>query len=331
MKKNKQTNLILIVSIALGIFFSVSILFYSTLGFNAGIGENFSEYHGAVNSRSEGLKQSNVDSKIYISGNSGWAAFKNAGNCTGSGTYSDPYVIENLVIDIGGPGNNIEIEDSNVYFKIENCTIYNSGVNIIGDKGITLVNVTNGIMTNNTITSIYDGIYVGQKSYNIILSGNKVNNNSNYGIYVWYSTNINVSGNIVNNNGNDGLYLHDNSKDNIITGNTINSNNDVGIYILYSNDNIITGNIISNNNDDGIFIRGSNTNTVSGNILIGNQECISEEDSQGNLFNDNGSCNYGEGNTTPAIPGYNLFFLLGTLLALAFIILKKIKRFSKIN
>lgn len=106
------------------------------------------------------MKLSDVDSKIFISGNSGWVDFKNAGNCTGSGIDSDPYVIENLVIDSGGPGNSIEIEDSYVYFKIENCTIYNCGTTNVDDGGIRLVNVTNGIVTNNTIISIYTGISV---------------------------------------------------------------------------------------------------------------------------------------------------------------------------
>ncbi|KKL76376.1 hypothetical protein LCGC14_2045520 [marine sediment metagenome] len=326
----KKSLLILIVPIALGIFFSVSVLYYSTLDFNIGIGDKSSEYHDSINSRSENLKLSAVDSKIYISGNSGWVAFKNAGNCTGSGTDSDPYVIKDLVLDSGGQGDGIKIEDSDVYFKIENSTIYNSGTILFDAGGIRLVNVTNGIVTNNTITSIYKGIYIEQ-SDNIIISGNRANNNSYNGIYLWYSMNIIVSGNIVNNNGNDGIQIHDNSNNINVSGNIVNNNYDDGIYLIYSIDNIITGNTINNNGDDGIFLLGSNINIVSGNTLIGNQDCITEQDSQGNVFSDNGSCSYGEEGTTPAIPGYNLLFLIGTLSALSFIILKKIKRTSKIK
>lgn len=142
--------------------------------------------------------------------------------------------------------------------------------------------------------------------------------------------NIIVSGSMVNNNGNYGIYMHDNSNNNTVSGNNVNYNNDDGIYIRYSNDSIISGNTINNSGDNGIYLRGSNTNIVSGNTIVGNQECITEEDSQGNVFNNNGSCNYGEGDTTPAIPGYNLFFLIGTLSALTFIIQKKIKSSSKI-
>jgi hypothetical protein len=130
----KKSNLNLIAPIILSIFFTVSVLFYSTLGFNAGTGDKFSDYPETINSGSENLKLSDVDSKIYISGNSGWVDFKNAGNCTGSGSDSDPYVIEDLVIDSGGPGNIIEIEDSYVYFKIENCTIYNTGTTNVDEE-----------------------------------------------------------------------------------------------------------------------------------------------------------------------------------------------------
>ncbi len=276
------------------------------------------------------LKISKLSSKIHIIGNSGWFDFKNAGNCIGTGISSDPYIIEDLVIDSGGPGNCIEIEDSDVYFKIENCTIYNSGSTFFGDGGIRLVNVTYGIVTNNTCTSIYKGIYVGE-SDNIIISGNRANNNSDNGIYLWYSMNSIISGNIVNYNGNDGIYLHDNCYKNNVSGNTVNNNNDDGIYIIYSNDNNITGNIINNNGDDGIFLRGSNNNIVSGNTLIGNQECITEEECQENVFNDNGSCNYGEGDKVPVIQGYNIIFLFGALLVLSIILQKKMMKSLKTN
>ena len=56
-----------------------------------------------------------VSGKIHIDGNSGWDAFKAAGNCTGNGTYSMPYVIEDLVIGDGGLGSCILIENSDVY------------------------------------------------------------------------------------------------------------------------------------------------------------------------------------------------------------------------
>ncbi len=288
-----------------------------------------SDYRNDFNINLENLRVSKLSDKIHIIGNPGWVDFKNAGNCIGTGISSDPYIIEDLIIDSGGPGSSIVIENSNVYFKIENCTIYNSGTTIVADGGIKLVNVKNGEITNNNCSSIYKGIYV-KNSEDLLISGNNLNENVDNGIHLFYCMKITVSGNTVNNNGNDGIYIHDNSNNNTVSGNTVDSNDDDGIYIIYGNDNIVSGNIISNNGDVGIFLRGSNTNRVSGNTFSGNEECITEEDCQGNEFTDNDSCDYGEGDTSPAIPGYNLFFLIGTLSALSFIILKKIKRSSKL-
>jgi len=69
--------------------------------------------------------------------------------------------------------------------------------------------------------------------------------------------------------------------------------NSYGIYLTGSDRNIISGNT-ANNNLYGIMLLESNSNIVSGNILIGNDECITEYNCQGNKFSDNGSCTYGE-------------------------------------
>ena len=79
------------------------------------------------------MKISAVSGKIHINNN--WSDAKVAGICTDSSTYSDPYIIEDLEIDGGGSGSCIFIENSNIPFRIENCTIYNSGRNS-GDSGI---------------------------------------------------------------------------------------------------------------------------------------------------------------------------------------------------
>ena len=94
------------------------------------------------------MKISAVSGKIHIYYN--WSATKTAGICTGSGTKTDPYIIEDLEIDGGGSGSCILIENSNVYFKIENCMDYNSG-NAWADAGIRLYNVDNGKLIDDII------------------------------------------------------------------------------------------------------------------------------------------------------------------------------------
>jgi len=93
------------------------------------------------------LKSSANSERIYINNN--WTETKTAGICTGDGTKSNPYTFKNLIIDAGGIGNAIYIENTTEYFKIENCTLFNSGGDFF-DSGIRLVNVNNGQLINNT-------------------------------------------------------------------------------------------------------------------------------------------------------------------------------------
>jgi len=128
--------------IILGCFFvSFSLLFLSTQDFEINTEKEKKD-------DIEDLKYSKVWDKISIDGNGGWSAFETAGNCTGSGTYSFPYIIEDLEINGSGSGSCIEIKNSDKYFRIENCTLVDA------ERGITLENVINGKVVNNTINKI---------------------------------------------------------------------------------------------------------------------------------------------------------------------------------
>ena len=120
------------------------------------------------------LRTSQISGKIYIDNN--WTDTKNAGLCTGSGTLTDPYVIEDLVIDANNTGSCILITNSNVYFKIENCTLINSGTEIV-DSGISLINVEYAEISNNTILNNYMGVSL-YNSHNNIIHSNFLDDNS---------------------------------------------------------------------------------------------------------------------------------------------------------
>jgi len=259
-----------------------------------------------INFDKENLKISATTGKIHIINNSGWVDFRNAGNCTGSGTYSDPYVIEDLVIDAGESGSGILIENSMVYFKIENCTLYNSE-RFWNGAGIRLSNVTHSQLINNNCSSNVNGIVL-YECFNNTISGNTVRNNIHYGMYLLFSNYSTVSGNTASNNYYAGIRLFT-SHNSDITGNTANHNDKDGIHLARSRYNTISGNtandngcgiffyngsynIISgntaNNNKYGIYLFTSSYNTISGNNLIGNDECIVEVlGCQGNVFQDN--------------------------------------------
>ena len=77
--------------------------------------------------------------------------------CSGSGTLENPYLIENVTIDGENSGNCITIKNSAKYFRIENCTVFNSGSEFFGAGGDTLY--------------LISGIGEGQDTYPIWADG----------------------------------------------------------------------------------------------------------------------------------------------------------------
>ena len=140
-----KTHSKIIILIVLGIFIAFSTLHNNNLNFNAGNRDNSKGNNVDFNVDNNNLKISAVSGKIHIDNN--WTVAKSAGICTGNGTYSDPYVIEDLVIDGGGSGSCILIENSDVYFRIESCTLYNSSG--FPSAGIRLERVKNAQIINN--------------------------------------------------------------------------------------------------------------------------------------------------------------------------------------
>jgi len=197
---------------------------------------------------------------IYLDGNIDWYFFKNFGNCIGFGNLTDPYVIKDFEIANEPSKSCILIENSDVYFKIENCTFYNSY------KGIELVNVKNALLHDNNCSNNSYGISITNCTY-VNTTKNIINFNDEYGINLNNSDNNTISGNTVSNN----TYgiESDTSNNNTISGNTI-YNNGVGIYLSYTNNSSVSGNTIYNN-DYGIALSGANDNTISGNNATYNQ------------------------------------------------------------
>lgn len=134
------------------------------------------------------LELSKVSGKIDLDGNSAWIDLKNAGNCTGSGNSTDPYVIENLIINGSGVGSCILIQNSDVHFIILNCTIFNSGGSEIYDldAGIKLLNASNGKLINNTFSNNNYGLYC-EYSPNVVIIGNDIQ--SRYAVKLLYCNN----------------------------------------------------------------------------------------------------------------------------------------------
>lgn len=188
--------------------------------------------------------------------------------CNGSGTFSNPFIIENVTIDAGGTGNGILIENSNVYFIIQNCTLFNSSSGYY-DGGIKLYNTTNGQLIENNIKNS-TGIILEGGSDNNTITGNIVNYDlpltfSTVGIYLKANCSHNIiSGNIMINLWN-GIYLEGGSENNTITGNILNDC-EYGIVIWNTCDHndIIANNI--DNSKSAVQLYSSYNNIIANNI-----------------------------------------------------------------
>jgi parallel beta-helix repeat protein len=232
-----------------------------------------------------------VDVPIFIDGaatgvgahNWTWAA-QQSWFGGGSGTEQAPYIIENL--EISGFGiynlNGIEIINSNEYFTIRGCKIYNSRA------GIFLQRVNNSLLTdNNCSNNNYGGIALEEECHNNDITENTCQYNDE-GIYLYLNcTNNRITNNLLDRNY-IGISLNEDSNSTLVSGNSVQNNTGSGIYLYYSGYNTITDNIASGNGNDGIYLEEEcDNNEISDNIFNENNIGISLYYSDHNSITDN--------------------------------------------
>jgi parallel beta-helix repeat protein len=233
-----------------------------------------------------------------------------------------------------------------LYYYIDEVKL---GPNNFTDAGqVILVNCSDSLISNLNISHTSSAISLFYCNKNTV-SGNVISNNNGNGILLSWSHNNTISENIANYNAY-GIYFDSNFEqytgscvNNTVTRNIANNNNRDGIYISWSYFNTISENTANNNNKNGIYLTVSSNNTVlgntanynhrgiglynsnyniiTGNNLIGNEECIVEENGQGNTF-ENNYCDVGVG----VISGYHLFYLFALFLFSLIILSRKVKK-----
>ena len=114
-------------------FYNVTILA------NDGLGGNVSDYVRVTVWNERGLLS---HESIFIDVGDEMHDWSTISVITGSGTFVDPYIIENLEIDAGVSDLGIYILDSEVYAKIINCTLTISR-SVFGLTGINIENCDN--------------------------------------------------------------------------------------------------------------------------------------------------------------------------------------------
>jgi parallel beta-helix repeat protein len=223
------------------------------------------------------------------------------GVVSGSGTQTEPYIIEGWIIDASQSDiaawpyihSGIAVGFTEKNFVIRDCRVtndpshYGSGIELsniangavqncrisgsdIG-SGISLGGSTNVLINGNTIENCADGITNGSSSSDgVTISSNTISGCSGTGIEFHYLTNSSATNNTVTNNSS-GIYASSlwfggcTISGNQVLGNTWN-----GIELDDDSEFIsITGNNTSSNGGNGIAIYGS-SNNVSNNMSNGN-------------------------------------------------------------
>ncbi len=192
-----------------------------------------------------------VRDPITIDGN---ADFTNAsGVIRGSGTESDPYIIEGWLIDAsltGGGAGGITISHTDAYFEIRDVVVRLGG-NLY--TGIWLSNVNNGTVQGSLLEDNYEGITLNS-TRNMNISDNRVFGNDFAGIYMRSSDSVNISANEIS-NATYGVYVDN------CTGSTLSRNN------------------ISDNTQWGIIVStASEFNRIWNNTFVGNNGAVSTYD-----------------------------------------------------
>ena len=270
-----------------------------------------------INNFSENIRDSNgvivsitYDPEILIDGDNNdnnwtWAVAQSW--CSGSGTWGDPYIIDNLnLTDSDGLGGCLEIRDSKAYFIIQNCEFKNS----TGEEGVYLFNVANGTIgvnnefsnnrygislsesenctiQGNTIKNCDRGIYYKPDSHNQSIINNNINE-CNFGIYVDDIYNITATGNSFSSCG---IYLDDDDQQRLLSHNFDTSNTVNGRTLFYykSKESFNVGDFT--NTGQVILVNCSNAIITNVNVSYASQGFSLYESDDNIILNSNATNN----------------------------------------
>jgi len=203
---------------------------------------------------------------IFIDGNTGFLGLNaSTGISWGSGTKSDPYIIEGWEIN-ASTNTGIRVKNANVHFIIRNNYVYDGIIDT--HSGIGLGFCRNGIIENCVSIRNYRGISLFDAHYNII-QNNSCISNSGSGIRLFPECNGNIiQNNNVSSNVGDGI-MAEKSPRTFIENNTC-CNNIVGISLVGSSSTVMRNNTISNNTLWGVYLIYTGRCEFSSNIFFNN-------------------------------------------------------------
>lgn len=203
---------------------------------------------------------------ILIDGNAGFTSPNTSTGVTrGSGTESDPYVIEGWEIS-SFPSSGTEIRDADVHFVIQDCYV-NGGTTYLS-KAIYLFNCSNGTIRNCTCSSNEGEAICLESSAGSNIVNNNCSCNGWVDIYVSDSSNSSLNGNTCSWSDGDDVGISIYRSNNLSLMNNDCSGNEYGFRILESDDVSLADNNCSSNIYNGIELEDCD------NAILLNNSCF---------------------------------------------------------
>ncbi|MEM4262427.1 MAG: NosD domain-containing protein [Thermoplasmata archaeon] len=225
-----------------------------------------------------------MHASIHIDGDSGFLGSNaSTGISRGSGTASDPYIIEGWEIS-SSTLNGIQIDNANAYFIIRNCYIHVGWSSY--NSGIYLYSSGNGTIMENVLSNNYYGIYLLSSSNNSVVNNN-CSQNWGFGAYFEDSSDNSFLDNLCCSNGFSGVYLDYPSNRNDLVNNTCCTNNWNGIWLTTSTGNNLIANNCSYNSNCGIYLYYPSDSNIANNTCSGNDYGIYLEGCSNNTIMNN--------------------------------------------
>lgn len=217
------------------------------------------------------------NNKAYSNGNHGIIFSRRCNNNIIRNNQSYNNALSGIMLD--RDSNNNIVEGNIVYGNVNGIALYGSDNNQIknnhvysNQRGILAKDFSTGnTISGNTIEqNTQYGIYFYGGALQNTITANQINNNTKNGVYIKGPNNIIGPDNDIYNNQN-GVYLYDSGANyNIIQNNNIHDNTRDGITIKKGDDNQISNNQITDNTKTGIIIRAGDSNRVTDNQILRN-------------------------------------------------------------
>ena len=203
-----------------------------------------------------------IHDPIDIDGN---AQFTNAsGVVWGSGTPSDPYIIEGWEIDVSGDYavDGIRIWHTDAHFIVRD--VYVSSILTAANGGISLHSVENGSIVNATLENLVVGVACFSLGENLIVEECTFRNCTT-GCAVYEAHNITVTSNTFSRND---VGLQFANGDNITASdNSLTMNSALSITLTGMNDSVVVDNHIAKSSGEGVRLGACRNVTLQDNVL----------------------------------------------------------------